>query len=85
MFYNGDIVLDSESEKIIYPEGLRWRRQKRATMKSSRTWKNGVIPYVFADDIGKFGFCFWSDRKTLLNTAINIFNLVSILYILVTI
>lgn len=50
MFYNGDIILDKESEKIIYGNnlGLRYRR---ATMRSSRTWSNATVPYVFASDI----------------------------------
>ncbi|WAR08602.1 ASTL-like protein [Mya arenaria] len=53
VFYNGDIVLDKESEKIIFPNELRWRagRRKRATMRSSRTWIGGVVPYIFAEDI----------------------------------
>ncbi|KAL4232839.1 hypothetical protein ACF0H5_007526 [Mactra antiquata] len=50
VFYNGDIVLDNESEKIIYGNSFRMR-YKRATMRSSRTWRNATIPYMFADDI----------------------------------
>lgn len=63
MFYNGDIVLDKDSERIIYPNGFR-QRWKRATMKSSKTWKHGVVPYVFADDIGKSNiFCGYSCER----------------------
>ncbi|KAH3735206.1 hypothetical protein DPMN_041668 [Dreissena polymorpha] len=52
VFYNGDIVLDSESSKIIFSNDIMLPyRRKRATMRSSRTWIGGVVPYVFADDI----------------------------------
>lgn len=54
VFYNGDIILDAESEKIIFENGngngLRLR-YRRATMRSSRTWRNATVPYVFASDI----------------------------------
>ena len=57
VFYNGDIVLDKEYEKIIYgaDEFLQIRlRYKRATTRSnSRLWKDGVVPYVFSDTICK--------------------------------
>ncbi|KAL3881691.1 hypothetical protein ACJMK2_028095, partial [Sinanodonta woodiana] len=50
VFYNGDIVLDSEMERIIY--GKTKYRYKRATVRSkSRIWKRGIVPYTFADDI----------------------------------
>jgi hypothetical protein len=52
VFYNGDIILDNESEKIIYGNSIRMR-YKRATMRSSRTWRNATVPYMFASDIGK--------------------------------
>lgn len=51
VFYNGDIVLDKESEQIIYGNNIRLR-YKRATMRSSRTWRNATVPYTFASDIG---------------------------------
>ncbi|XP_045197843.2 uncharacterized protein LOC123552331 [Mercenaria mercenaria] len=54
VFYNGDIILDKESEKIIYGNTNSIRlRYKRATMRSSRTWRNATVPYMFASDIAK--------------------------------
>lgn len=50
VFYNGDIVLDNESEQIIYGNSIRLR-YKRATMRSSRTWRNATVPFMFASDI----------------------------------
>ncbi|KAJ8314965.1 LOW QUALITY PROTEIN: hypothetical protein KUTeg_007115, partial [Tegillarca granosa] len=57
VFYNGDIVLDSESEKFVW--GIRntsspyhSRRTKRATMRiKNRLWPKGIVYYTFSDDI----------------------------------
>ncbi|XP_069124913.1 uncharacterized protein [Argopecten irradians] len=45
IFYNGDIVLDPYSEKIIFGDG---GRTKRATVRNrDNLWKNGIVYYLF--------------------------------------
>ena len=50
MFFNGDIVLDRESEEQIYgPYSQRIRWKRAATRGSKRLWKDGIVPFTFSD------------------------------------
>jgi hypothetical protein len=55
VFYNGDIVLDKELAKVIY-SNMTSARYKRATTRNPRTWRNAIVPYMFASDIGNVVF-----------------------------
>ncbi|KAL5010248.1 hypothetical protein ScPMuIL_012553 [Solemya velum] len=51
VFYHGDIVLDPDTEYLIFGNKLR-RRFKRETMKlKNKLWPNGVVPYIFSSDL----------------------------------
>ena len=50
VFFNGDIVLDRESEELIYgPHSLRIRWKRAATRGTKRLWKDGIVPFTFSD------------------------------------
>ncbi|XP_025097520.1 LOW QUALITY PROTEIN: zinc metalloproteinase nas-33-like [Pomacea canaliculata] len=53
VFYQGDIIVDSNVARFIYPSLYsKKRRHKRATVRMrKRLWKNGVVPYIFTDTL----------------------------------
>ncbi|PVD28695.1 hypothetical protein C0Q70_11289 [Pomacea canaliculata] len=55
VFYQGDIIVDSNVARFIYPSLYsKKRRHKRATVRMrKRLWKNGVVPYIFTDTLSE--------------------------------
>ena len=49
MFYNGDIVLDSDYENQIYGNSLRIRWKRATSKEKKRLWKDAVVPFTFSD------------------------------------
>ena len=55
VFYNGDIVLDSSNEKLIFGDSDSLYRKKRAAVRSNdKLWPYGILKYKWASNIGKF-------------------------------
>ncbi|KAL8599153.1 hypothetical protein ACOMHN_007869 [Nucella lapillus] len=55
MFYQGDIVLDEEVDRYIFPQrysSSNHSRSKRASVRlRNRLWKDGEVPYKFSDQL----------------------------------
>ena len=52
--YQGDIVLDPDTRRLLREDTLPNRRRRRAVKKLQQArWPNGVVPYMYEKDLGK--------------------------------